>query len=178
MPKPALRTLAILFFRIGNSTFGSGIATVVLLSREMNNRGWLQPWETDLAYTLARIVPGTNVLAFVAATGYALRGWTGSVTGVVALSVPASAVVVLLTLAYEQWHATRIGGAFIDGALSAIAGIIVAAACLLAIPRFRPGERVRTAVLVGLAALLSPWLAPLTIIGLVALIGFVWPDRP
>jgi len=174
--KPSPRSIARLFFRVGNSTFGSGPATVVLLSREMNERRWLEPWQTDLYYTMARVVPGTNVVAFVAATGYAVRGWAGSLAAILALSVPASAVVVLLTLAYQQWHDTRLGGAFINGAMAAIVGIIIGAACLLAAPLYRKGERVRTLALTASAAALSMWLAPLKIMAIIAAVGLFWPD--
>ena len=149
---------------------------MVLLSREMNHRGWLERWQTDLYYTLARIVPGTNVIAFVAAAGYAVRGWRGCLAAILALSLPASAIVVLLTLAYQHARDTAFGGAFINACMAAIVGIIVAAGTLLATPRFRSGERVRTSFLVGLAVVLSFWIPPLTVMVLTAVIGFFWPE--
>lgn len=174
---PSLGAIASLFFRVGNKTFGSGPATVVLLSREMEDREWLQPWQSDLFYTLARVVPGTNVLAFVAASSHALRGWIGVVVAMSALSIPASVIVVLLTLVYQRWYAHPVGDAIIGGAMSAIVGIIIGAAWMLAAPRFLEGDRIRTLVLVCGAALLSLWLAPLTVMALAAGVGYYWPER-
>jgi chromate transporter len=97
--RPSLRELAWLFFRIGNTTFGSGSTIIVLLKREVTDRGWVPEWQADLLFALSRVVPGTNVLAFVASTAHAVRGWTGATVSLIALSVPASFVMVGLTLA-------------------------------------------------------------------------------
>jgi chromate transporter len=175
--RPSLATIAGLFFRVGNKTFGSGAATVVLLSREIEERRWLPRWQLDLFYAVARVVPGTNVLAFIAASAHAVRGWPGAIAAVLALSVPASAIVVLLTLIYERWHEHPVGGAAVGAAMAAIVGIIMGAAWLLAFPRFLPGERLRTAVLVAGAAILSLWLSPLQVLALGAIAGFFWPER-
>lgn len=177
MQQPSLRQLAAVFFRIGNSTFGSGSTAVVLLSREMTERHWLVQWQADLFYTLARVVPGTNVLAFVAASAWAIRGWAGAVIALLALSIPASVIVVLLTLAYQRWHESLYGGAFITGAMSAIVGIVIAASYQLARPTFIPGKRTRTLILVAGAASLSAWLPPLTVMLIAAVAGYFWPER-
>jgi chromate transporter len=164
-----------LFFRIGNSTFGSGNTTMILLGREMVERKWLQQWQFDLFYTIARVVPGTNVLAFVASSAHAVRGWLGAVAAVLALCVPASGVIVLLTLAYQRWHDHPVGSAVVTSAMSAIVGIIIGAAWLMAWPTYRSGDRLRTIALVLGGLILSFWLAPLTILLLAAVAGWFWP---
>lgn len=169
--------MAGLFFRIGNKTFGSGAAAVALLSREMDERRWLERWQSDAIYALSRVVPGTNVLAFVAASAHAVRGWPGAVAALLALSVPASCAVVALTLAYEHFHATPVGDAVIGAAMAAIVGIVCGAAWLLAVRQYQPRARVRTCVLVVGAALLSFYLSPLTVLALGGAVGYVWPER-
>lgn len=176
MARPSLGAIAALFFRIGNKTFGSGNTTMVLLGREMTERRWLERWQFDLYYTLARVVPGTNVLAFVASAAHAVRGWQGAVAAMAALSIPASGVIILLTLVYQRWHAHPIGGAFITAAMSAIVGIIAGASWLMAWPQFRRGNRVRTAALVLGGLLFSFWLPPLTVLVLAATVGWFWRD--
>lgn len=175
MPKPGLAAIAKLYFRIGNSTFGSGPATMILLGREMVQRRWLQDWQFDLYYTLARVVPGTNMLAFVASSAHAIRGCLGAITAIAALSVPASAVVILLTLGYQRWHDHPIGSAVITAATSSIVGIIIGAAWSMAWPRFRPGERLRTVAYVSGGLLLSFWLSPLTVLLIAAIAGCFAP---
>ncbi|MBC7927306.1 MAG: chromate transporter [Bryobacteraceae bacterium] len=175
--KPGLIELAELFFRIGNTTFGSGATTIVLISEEMNRREWLPRWRTDLLFTLARVVPGTNLLAFVASTGHVLQGWRGATAALLALSVPASCGMLLLTLGYQHWNGTRFGDAFITAAMSAIVGVIVGGGWLLAYPRFQRSSRLRTILMVVGAALLSRYLSPLVILLLAGVTGYFWPER-
>lgn len=176
MRKPGLAAIARLYFRIGNSTFGSGNTTMILLGREMVERGWLPRWQVDLLYTLARVVPGTNVLAFVASSAHAMRGWAGAVAAIVALCVPASGVIIALTLAYQRWHNHPVGSAVVTAAMSSIAGIITGAAWLIAWPAFRPGNRLRTLVLVFGGLIASFCLSPLTVLAAAALTGWFWPS--
>ena len=177
MARPSLASLAAVYFRIGNQTFGSGTTTVLLLSREFTERGWLTRLECDFYYALSRVVPGTNVLAFVSASASAIRSWRGAVAAIVAYTIPASAVVIALTLAYQRWHDHPIGGAAIATAMSAIVGIIVGAAWLLAAPRVRSADWKRTVALIAGAVLLSFWLSPLLILAIAAVAGYFWPER-
>ena len=72
--KPSLAQLTKVFFKIGNTTFGGGYVTMGMMGREMvETRGWLKASEFDLAFALARVTPGTNLLAFCAAVGAVLR---------------------------------------------------------------------------------------------------------
>jgi len=70
VPAPTLRQLTGVFFRIGNTTFGGGLPTMAALQREfVEQHHWLTPEDYALAFSLARITPGTNVIAFCAASG-------------------------------------------------------------------------------------------------------------
>src|SRR5437763_16316125 len=94
---PRLSHLAGVFFRIGNTTVGGGEPTVAALQKELVRRGWLSPEQFGLSYALARLTPGTNMLAFCAAAGWYVLGLAGSAAGVVAVTVPSSVLVVWLT---------------------------------------------------------------------------------
>src|ERR1700694_3001275 len=94
---PRLTELAGVFLRIGNTTIGGGEPTVAAFQRELGRRGWLLPEQFGLAYALARLTPGTNMLAFCAAAGWYALGGAGSVAGGGAVTVPSSVLVVWLT---------------------------------------------------------------------------------
>lgn len=177
MARPSLASLAGVYFRIGNQTFGSGSTTIILLTREFIERGWLSQMQCDFFFALARVVPGTNVLAFVSGSAYAMRSWRGALAAVFAYTVPASLIVIALTLLYQRWHAHPVGGAAIGAAMAAIVGIIVGAAWLLVAPRLRSGDVLRTITLVLAAIVLSFRISPLAIIGLAAVAGYFWPER-
>ena len=172
--RPPIGTLAWIVARTGIGTFGSGNTTSVILARELDERGWFGPAQFDLCFTIARAVPGTNLFAYIAAMGWYLRGWPGAVVAVAALSIPASAVVVLLTLAYQTWHTHPLGKAAIEAAMACIVGVMAAGAWWLVKPRARS---LRTAVLVLGALALSPYLSPVAVMALAAAVGYFWQDR-
>ncbi len=172
--QPPLGKLAWIVARTGVGTFGSGNTTSVVLARELEARGWFGPAQFDLCFTMARAVPGTNLFAYIAAVGWSLRGWAGAVVAVAALSIPASAVVVLLTLAYQTWHTNPLGRAAIEAAVACIVGVMAAGAWWLIKPRSRS---LRTAILVIGGLLLSRYLSPVVVMALAALLGYLWQDR-
>jgi len=181
MEKPNLRRLFLLSLRVGNLTFGGGNPTMAVFQRELVNRNaWLSPEQYALSYGLARLTPGTNVLAFCAAAGWQLlRGW-GAVSVVLAVSVPSAILVVLLTHAFESWKSNP----FVEGALSGLAaaavGMMAASAWMLLRPGLARGRRARTVALVGGAFFLSFALAlsPVQVLALAALAGAFWKEAP
>src|SRR5207237_1262734 len=95
---PSLGAIAGLFLRAGNLTFGGGHVITATLQRELVNRlGWLTLDQYGLAQSLAKITPGTGILAFCAATAWMLRRWTGALVAVVVASAPSAVFVVRLT---------------------------------------------------------------------------------
>ena len=77
MVRPRLSDIALLFLRIANTTFGGGDPTMAALQREYDRRNWIDADQFSVAFGLARITPGTNMVAFCAATGWYLRGMAG-----------------------------------------------------------------------------------------------------
>ena len=174
---PPLHALAWLFFRIGTLTFGSGNTTSIRIGQAMAERGWAGQALFDLNFTLARMVPGTNVLAFVFGMGYAVRGVVGGMVALLSLSAPASIIVVLLTYGYQRWNEIPVGHAFVTAAMAAISGIVVGACWLLVRPKLGSGDALRTLSLALGGLLLSQWLPPLPVLGLAAAAGYVWQER-
>lgn len=172
--RPSLAELAGLFLRVTSTTFGSGGATVIFLGRELRSRRWLEDWKVELYMTIARVLPGTNVMAFVASTSHAISGWPGAVACLLAASVPASLAIIALALGWERWNGTTVGGAFINGAMSSIVGIITGSAWLLAASKFEGRKRLRTVLFVAGGAVLSRYMQPLAVMGLAAVAGFFW----
>ena len=70
MPRPTLSELAWVFLRIGNTTFGGGDPTLAALQVEfVDRKKWLSAEDYGLAFSLARITPGTNIIAFCTGAG-------------------------------------------------------------------------------------------------------------
>jgi chromate transporter len=177
--KPRLSELLGLFFRLVNFTFGGGDPTMAALQREMvDRRKWLAPEKYGLSYALARVTPGTNVLAFSAAVAWFLRGWQGAVVAVVAGTVPCTFLVVWLTYGYQHLKTNQLAQAAIAGMLASAVGMMLAAAWNLIQPAVHRKTWFRTCLLAGGAALLSAGLgmAPIQVLALAAAAGFVWQD--
>src|ERR1044071_8373995 len=69
-----LRSLAAVFLRAGNLTFGGCDAITALLQRELvHRREWLTRYQYGMAQSLAKVTPGTAILAFCASTAWVIR---------------------------------------------------------------------------------------------------------
>jgi chromate transporter len=173
----SLKQLTWIFLRVGNLTFGGGDPSMAALQTELvTARRWLDEEQYALIYGLARITPGTNLVAFSAAAGWRIAGWFGAVLAVLAMTVPPSVIVVLLTSGYQAWNSNTLAMAAIGGTLAAACGMMATGAWQLLVPEVRRGRRLR-AVIIFLAALVASAkfsMSPVAMLGLAAVVGFVW----
>jgi chromate transporter len=178
--QPTLRKLTGIFLRIGNTTFGGGLPTIAALQRELvDQREWLTPEDYALAFSLARVTPGTNVIAFCAAAGAQILGFWGAVAGALAETVPSAILAVLMTQGYESWRTNAWVMAGISGTIAAVAGMMWSAIYSLVSPHFRGVSQALRATAITAAAFLAIWkfgLSPLAIIVLAALVGLAWEE--
>jgi chromate transporter len=173
----AFRALAALYLRAGNLTFGGGDVITATLQREMvHARRWLTPDQYGLAQSLAKITPGTGILAFCAATAWMLRGWAGAVVAVLAASIPSAAFVLLLTWGFTSVSGSGPGRLVLAAVLAAAVGMMWAAAWLIVRPQLRSATWLRTVVLVvGAFVALAQWsISPIQVLAVAALVGAVW----
>jgi chromate transporter len=172
-----LGSVAALFFRIGNTTFGGGDAITAALQRELvTRRRLLSLDDYVLAQSLAKITPGTGILAFCAATAWMLRRWAGAAAAVLAVSVPSSIVVVALTWGFTAMTASPLAAATLAAILASAIGMMWAAAWLLAKPQMTRATWLRTTVVFAGAIVASAgWsVSPIQVIALAALLGALW----
>jgi chromate transporter len=174
------RELGAIFFRIGGLTFGGGNAVIAAINRELvTKRGWLSQSQFEFCYALARVAPGTNLLAFCVAIGWSLLGWPGALLAVLSLSVPSAVLVLLFTHLYEAWHSHPLALTVSQGLLAATIGIIVASAWALVRLALTSGKWLRPVVIVTGAILLTLRfsVSPLQVLALAALVGLVWREK-
>jgi chromate transporter len=177
--RPTLKQLIEVFLRIGNTTFGGGDPTIAVLQREFHRRGWLTHERFTLAYGLARVTPGTNLLAFCAGAAWFMLGLTGAIAAVLAVTIPSSVLVIWLTHVCEAGRANRWAYAAIAGTVAAAVGMMVAAALKLVQLQITKSNWPVAGAIVLAAFVLSRTfaLSPLQIIGLAAVAGVFW-TRP
>jgi chromate transporter len=179
MPQFPLSQVAAVFFRIGNTTFGGGDPTIAALQRELvDRRRVLAPERYGVVYALARLTPGTNMLAFCAGVGWVLSGWAGSLIAVTAVTLPSAVIAVMLLNAFEIMMRIPVAASALGSMIAAAVGLMFAASYLLIRPHCRPSAIVRTLVIAA-SAFVFVWkniLSPVEVIGLAALTGLVWPE--
>ena len=177
---PTLRALTGIFLRVGNTTFGGGVPTIAALQRELvSQRCWLSPEDYALAFSLSRVTPGTNVIAFCAAVGARILGFRGALAGALSETVPSAMLAILITQGYESWRTSTWAMAAIAGTIAAVAGMMWSSIWSLVSPQFRDRASSVRGVVITLGAFLAVshlGLGPLTIIGLAALVGLLWKE--
>jgi chromate transporter len=177
--KLSIAGLARVFLRNGTFTFGGGDATTAALQRELvANRGWLSEHEFGACYTVSRITPGTNLLAFCTAVGWTLLGLRGAISALLLASIPGALVLIVMTHFYGAATRNPWLTSAIHAALAAAVGIMLAAVwTLLRGPlRRRPG---RTVMVAAPALVLSFYglLSPLEVLALAAGFGLLVPEQ-
>jgi chromate transporter len=179
-PPPSLGRLTEIFFRIGNTTFGGGYVTIGMLGRELvDTRRWISSDKFDLAFALARVTPGTNLIAFCAAIGELISGVAGAIAAVLALTVPSAAVAVFFIYAFETWQTNHIAMAAIGGTVAAVAGMMWSTIWTILRPHVGGSIRNLQVVLIAGGAFLAAryfGVTPLPIIAAGTLIGVLWKD--
>lgn len=171
-----LRSLAAVFLRAGNLTFGGGDAITALLQRELvHRREWLTRYQYGLAQSLAKVTPGTAILAFCAATAWMMRRSAGSLAAVLAVSVPSAVIAVFLTMAFTSMSGSARALAVLGAVLAASIGLMWAAAWLLVKPELNKVTALRTVVLVFGVFIARWWsVSPIEILAGAAIIGALW----
>jgi chromate transporter len=176
MSQPRLIETARLFFRVGSTAFGGGDPTIAVLQREFYRRGWLSPDQFAIAFGLARLTPGTNILAFCAATGWYLLGVPGAVIAVLGDTIPASVLVIWLTRVCELGVQYPMARAIVSAMVAAAVGTMIGAAVTLVRRQCSRRTWLASVSIAAGAFVLSRviGLSPLQVIGIATVVGFFW----
>ena len=144
------------------------------LQRELvERRRWLSQEDFTVIWSLARVTPGTNVLACFAGAGWRLAGIPGAVLAVVASSLPAAILCYWLAVAERQWQSNPWVAAALRGVSAAVAGMMLAGAALLLKPAWRAGALPRALCFTAAAAVASySGAPPIAILAVAAVIGW------
>ncbi len=157
---PGLGKIADVFGRYANFTLGGGSATVAVMHRELlDKRRWIGLNDFTLCFALARLTPGTNLLAFCTGIGWLLRGLAGALVALLAASVPCTLMVVAATALFSHWQDNHWAQLAIHGAIAAAVAITVKTSWTIAHPYFKAGVRLRVALIATTAFLLYVLLA-------------------
>lgn len=180
MPAPTLRQLTGVFLRVGNTTFGGGLPTIAALQRELvEQEGWLSLEDYALAFSLARVTPGTNVIAFCAAAGARILGFRGALAATLAETGPSAVLAILMTQGYETWRTNQWVMAAVAGTIAAVAAMMWASIWFIVKPLFNDVYSSVRGSLIVLGSFFAIWkfgLGPLSVIGIAVVLGLLWEE--
>ncbi len=152
---------------------------MIVIGREwVDKRKWLKQSQFDLAFSLARIVPGTNIVAFCIAVASMLKGWPGALLSVVALTVPCAAISVALLQGFETWKSNPWVMAAIIATTAAVTGMMWSTVALLTRPHLGPWRKTFRTIVLFAGSFAAAWagITPVPIIVAALTIGFLWPE--
>lgn len=130
------------------------MASIEVLRRTLERRGWIDDHEHGVLNAVSRFTPGTNVLAYLAALGWSYHRAAGAVAAVMGGSIPGSVAVTILTATaanLDRWRAVR---AALAVATLVAAGLVLANAWSLIKPYVRGPRLTWTLTSIALAGLL------------------------
>ncbi len=116
------------FLKIGPSTFGGGYAMLAMIEREIvERRGWMDKEEMGDMVSIAGSAPGGVAVNSAAFVGYRLGGAIGALTAVVGITLPTTAIVLLLSLTYAAFRDNAKVEAALKGVHAAVVALILLA---------------------------------------------------
>jgi chromate transporter len=179
--KPTLAQATWPFFWFGNTTFGGGYITMIVLGRELVDRlKWITRQDFELAFALARVTPGTNIIAFCAAVGKILRGWAGAFSAVIAVTMPSAALAVLLMQGFDSWQGRPRVMAALAATVAAVTGAMWSTVWMLTRPHVGKWKQTCRAVVFmgGAFGAARLGVTPVPIILGALIFGYLWPPQP
>ncbi|WP_034992730.1 chromate transporter [Beijerinckia mobilis] len=151
-PHPTLSQIASLFIRHANFTMGGGSLTAAAIHQQLvEKRHWVSQDDFTLCFALARLIPGTNLLAFCTGLGWVLQRVPGAITALLAASLPCALMVVALTILFDAWRDNLLFNEALRGAMAGAVALTIKTAWIIARPHARKAECLRL-IGIGLAA--------------------------
>jgi chromate transporter len=154
------------------STLHVGAAAAAASLREdLAESGPLTSSEFDEAYAVARLTPGTNLLAMYTLLGERLTGWRGATTALSAGVIVPAAISGVLAATYVSYAGFPLAAKAMQGARAAALAVLLWGALRLLRPQFTV-HRAR-AVIVAFATLITTLTHPIPQIALLIVAGGV-----
>jgi chromate transporter len=134
-PKPdsprktvVLRELALLFLRLGATSFGGPAAHVAQMEDEcVRRRGWLTHEKFLDLLGAANLIPGPTSTEMALHLGFVRAGWIGLLVAGICFTLPATLMVMALAWVYVHYGSVLIDSGLLDGMKPVAISIIAVA---------------------------------------------------
>jgi chromate transporter len=178
-----LKEIALLFLRLGFTSFGGPAAQVALMEDEIvRRRKWLDRQHFLDLYSAMNVIPGPNSTELAIALGYVRAGLAGLLVAGVCFVTPAMCIIIPLAWAYVRFGAMPEMRPVLNAMNAAVLAILAATFWRLAKEAVKDAFTLCVAILASIAALAATarphWQPELPILAVAALAGAVWYRRP
>jgi chromate transporter len=142
---------------VGTQSVGGGTSTLLLIRRlAVERERWMSAREFGEAWALSQLSPGIHLVALAGLIGRRVAGWRGVLAAVAGMMIPAAAITVALTAAYEVIAASSLARAALAGVAPVTGGMTIATAALLVRTSARHGRaHLAIDIAVSLASLVA-----------------------
>lgn len=177
--RPSLLDFCRLILKHATFTAGGGSVTTVALERDLvESQPWLTLARFRALYGLARITPGTSILALVTGLGWEFHRWPGALLGLTIAAIPGGLLAVLLAHLYLRVSHLPTARALLAGAAAAVCGLIAASIWRMLKPYLTPTLRLSTAVLFfAILAVALSGLNPFPVFVGLGVLGYFLPQE-
>jgi len=149
-----LHTLALLFLRLGVTSFGGPAAHIGLLHYEVvQRRRWFSDSEFAEMIAVTNLIPGPNSTEMAIHVGRRVAGWPGFFVAGVCFILPAALIVGALAAVYVRYGRTPDLRSVLDGVTPVIIAVIAHAT--LSIARSTLAHRTSWAIAAPMVPMLS-----------------------
>ncbi|MDD3350687.1 MAG: chromate transporter [Eubacteriales bacterium] len=128
----ALLKLFLIFFRIGIFGFGGGYAMLPLIYQASESYGMMDEGQFSELVALSQVTPGPIAINAATYVGYQYAGIAGAVCATIGVVMPSFLLVYLLLRFLDRYRESETLSAVLCGIRPATAGLLAAAAVLLA----------------------------------------------
>ena len=174
-------SLAAIVWRIGvdaNRTLGGGMASIELIRRSFEKRGWLDEAQHALLVAVSRFTPGTNLLAYCVGLGWLVHRGAGAALALAGASIPGAIAVTVFSAVVARlvdWPMIRAG---LAAATLVAAALVLSSAWALMRPYLFGSRRIwAVSFAVAAAALFASGISPIRVLLIAAVFGALSPPR-
>ena len=165
-----LRVALPLFIRASSLHVGAAAAAVSLRA-ELIPRGLVSDDDFSRCFAIARLTPGTNLLALYAALGYRIASWPGAAAAVAVGTIVPAIITAVVAVLYSMNSGNPFVARFMWGAKAGALAVLAWGVVRLAWPVITRYRFRAAAVAMGLALALSGALSPFVILLVAGVIG-------
>ncbi|MBI5533260.1 MAG: chromate efflux transporter [Deltaproteobacteria bacterium] len=120
--QPSLTELFLSFLRLGAVSFGGPAMVAYIKTLAVKRKGWVSEDEFKGGVALCQAIPGATAMQCAAYVGWKARGFRGAAATYVGFGLPAFALMLALSIAYQR----AAGMPAVAGVLAGLRAIVVA----------------------------------------------------